>query len=63
MARSRLSSCIPWRVFVSAMFLLVFCGAAVAQYTDRQAIDDIALDKRFQKVLRARVQHRRYFML
>jgi Xaa-Pro aminopeptidase len=41
MARSRLSGGTSWRVFVSATFLLVFCGAAAAQYTDRQAIDDL----------------------
>jgi Xaa-Pro aminopeptidase len=29
------------RVFVCAIFLLAFCGAAAAQYTDKQAIDDL----------------------
>src|SRR6201997_2970324 len=45
MARSRFNrrtpGGTPWRVFVSAAFLLAFCGAAPAQYTDRQAIDDL----------------------
>ena len=41
MARSRFNDGTPWRLFVSAIFLLVFCGAAAAQYTDRQAIDDL----------------------
>ena len=41
MARSRFSGCRAWRLFVSAIFLLVFSGAAAGQYTDRQAIDDL----------------------
>lgn len=41
MARNRFSGGTSWRVFVSATFLLIFCGAAAAQYTDRQAIDDL----------------------
>src|SRR5579864_6891919 len=41
MARRRFNVAATRRVFASAMFLLVFCGAAAAQYTDRQAIDDL----------------------
>jgi len=41
MARIRFNRGTPWRVFVSVAFLLALCGAAGAQYTDRQAIDDL----------------------
>ena len=50
MARSRFNGGTPWRLFVSAMFLLAFCGAAAAQYTDRQAIDDLGGPQRTDEI-------------